>query len=231
MAVIVPGSIVGDIRGSVGSETYSRNQGGLYVRARAGPTTPPTALQINVTDTMTVLSQAWSGTLTDDERESWRLYADEHPRANAWGKRSYSNGYTRFIRINFLFYQLYGSLRTTTAPTGPPIGAPISLVRSFASTNVMRFYDALLPDIPADANYLWYGSCGLQQNAGVTFYATPYSIRNWGTKSKPAWSTGYVHLYSTEDLQAGNVIWGKMIVQAVASNALSSPACTRVVIE
>lgn len=231
MAVINTGSIVSEIRGSVGDETFARNQGGPYVRSRAGPTTPPTVNQIAVTDAMAALSQAWSATLDDDERDSWRQYASQFPRKNAWGVQTYSNGYTRFIRINFLFYQANSAIRTTTAPTRPPIGPPIGRVWARSSDEVLRFYEPLLPDTPADASYYYYISCGLQQNAGVKFYANPYSIKRSGILSKISWTTGYAWLTSPEDLQIGNVIWAKLIVQDVESHALSPPAYTREIIQ
>ncbi|HUW33205.1 MAG TPA: hypothetical protein VM223_16475, partial [Planctomycetota bacterium] len=91
MAGIQLGSIVSDIRGSVGTETYSRGQGGLYVKARSGPTGEPTAKQIQSTDATTALSQAWSDTLTEAQRETWRTYAAQFPKANRWGKHTYKN--------------------------------------------------------------------------------------------------------------------------------------------
>ena len=121
MALINLGSIVADIRGSVGDETYSRNQGGAYVRARSGPSAPPNANQLNITASMTALSQAWSGTLTEANRNTWHEYAEQFPRPNRWGKRVLSNGYTRFVSINFPRYVATGLLTRSVAAAKPPL--------------------------------------------------------------------------------------------------------------
>lgn len=115
MALITAASIVSDIRGSVATETYSRNQGGLYVKTRKGPTDNTGANRDACRATITALSQAWSGTLNEAQRAAWRKYAHQHPKPDRWGSVHLVNGYTRFIRANFYRYRL-----DTTIPFADP---------------------------------------------------------------------------------------------------------------
>ena len=133
MALIKPGSIVADIRGSVGDETYSRNQGGLFVRARAAPANPNTPAQQACRAVITALSQFWSGTLTDQQRSNWRQYAHQHPRANRFGDRTLTNGYTRFIRINFHRSRNDLVVPYVEPPPVPPLWPPETTITAKAN--------------------------------------------------------------------------------------------------
>jgi uncharacterized protein (DUF2461 family) len=104
MAVIKAGALISDIRGKVGTNVFSRCQGGLIIRDVGCWVQPDNELQQAVRDTIEALSQAWSSTLTDAERSAWKAYARTNPRPNRWGTLSLTNGYAAFIRHNFYSY-------------------------------------------------------------------------------------------------------------------------------
>lgn len=224
MAVIDLGSIVGDIRGSVGNETYGRNQGGLYVRARTGPGDPPTAAQIKITDAMTVLSQYWSATCTEQQRANWRAYAHMHPRRNRWGCPSLTNGYTRFIGTNFRTAIPAGIVNWPDAPPTPPLHPPALTFSIVAATNTVTV--ALpppnYPDLPTQALVLAYW--GDAVNAGINFYGSPWTyagqvfyIAGVGWVPDP-WNLNYA-----AGIAASERLYMKFFIQDIIGGAISNP--------
>lgn len=175
MAVIDTGSIVNDIRGSVGNETYGRNQGGLYVRARAGPAGQPTQEQIKVTDAMSAVSAHWSSQLTAQQRADWRSYAHQHPRPNRWGQPSLTNGYTRFIAANIRPHIAAQAIPYEDAPDGPPLHLALYEITADAGTDNITVtaqplnYD--IPDRTTQVSAYWGDAVG----AGVNFYGSPWT--------------------------------------------------------
>jgi hypothetical protein len=135
MAVIVPGPVVADIRGKVGGVTYSRNQGGLYVKANPDWTQPASGFRDATQDALEFVAKAWSDTLTENQRQSWRIYARAHPRPNRWGHRTLTNGYTFFVRANFYLCVGRETIFYPTAPTLPPPPAPTFTASPSPATN------------------------------------------------------------------------------------------------
>jgi len=70
--------------GSMGGVTASRNKGGQYLRRRAVPTNPNTPSQQDVRDRLTNAATSYRD-LTDDQKESWRTYADNTPVVDTLG--------------------------------------------------------------------------------------------------------------------------------------------------
>ena len=70
MAKYTPGPLVSQISGSTGGQTFSRNRGGQYVRARAVPITSTTFEALAAKARLGTASAAWQG-LTDGQRTAW----------------------------------------------------------------------------------------------------------------------------------------------------------------
>lgn len=225
MAVIQTGSIVSDIRGSVGSETYSRGQGGAYVRARAGPGGEPNANQLEITAAMTDLSQAWSDTLTEQQREDWQTYAKQFPKPNRWGRRTLKNGYNRFIGVNFNRYVENDNIATASPPTAPPIGPPDFTHVAATNPDTFSIPYPLLPTLPGTDTLWVFSYVGAEQNVGRYFYATPWTrlafsaitVANW--KANPLVETSEPAAFTT-----GKKIWLRIRVQHSTTFAISTPA-------
>lgn len=88
------------VSGSIGGLTYAHNQGGMYTRGRSIPVNPNTFRQTNVRATVSQLSQAWSGALTDVQREQWTVYAAGTPVTNKLGDSIILSGQQMYIRCN-----------------------------------------------------------------------------------------------------------------------------------
>lgn len=230
MANIQTGSIVADIRGSVATETYSRNQGGLYVKSRTGPSGEPTAKQLAVTDAMTLLSQAWSGTLTDQQRQDWRSYASQHPQPNCWGVRSLTNGYTRFISVNFPYARIYDQVYTASPPTAPPLGPPHFTPLVDVSLAMIIIPVPVMPQIPADQTYNCYVYEGTVVPPGVNYYSSPFSYLNILLRTYATWVASPPGATTALPLVAGQKLYVRIRIQNRVTFAISPPAISSAII-
>lgn len=225
MAVVRLGSLVQDIRGSVGEETYSRGQGGIVVRQRKGPGGVPNANQLSITDTMTVLSAAWSDTLTEENRETWQTYAKQFPRANRWGERSLRNGYTRFIAINFNRHVEDGTIATVIAPTCPPFNLPNMVLTATTNPDEFSYPAPLLNESDSD-HVLWiFTYIGAQQNAGRNFYRDPFQFIDFATRTLAQWRAAPLVVTSAPDaFTTGKKIWTRTRIQCSQCFSISPAA-------
>lgn len=114
--MIFKSPIFAQASGSIAGTVFSRNAGGMYVRARANPTNPNTGAQQAVRDAMRVLVVAWSEELTDVQREAWNTYAFNTPTLNKLGEPTHKTGQQMYIRGNIPRLQA-GLDRADAAPT------------------------------------------------------------------------------------------------------------------
>lgn len=88
--------------GSAGSVVASHNGAGRYFRARTIPTDPATTLQLAVRTAMASLVAIWSGTLTEQQRQNWAVYATNVPLVNALGHAIHVSPLNHYIRSNLV---------------------------------------------------------------------------------------------------------------------------------
>ena len=86
MAKYNPGSIISEIRGSVGDDTYSKNAYGPYVKQKLTQTVRNTAYQLVIRDAITTANTDYKN-LTDDQFKTWESYVEEHLRSNGLSNR------------------------------------------------------------------------------------------------------------------------------------------------
>jgi len=99
MAKILLGDRVGDIRGSIGSTTYSRNTFANYIRNKTSPVNPNTIPQQLVRARFGAASQEWAG-LTDGERLSWNEGAPVWTNTNVFDQEIGYTGFSLRTRLN-----------------------------------------------------------------------------------------------------------------------------------
>lgn len=92
------GTIIAEGSGSIGGLTASHNRGGQYMRQRAVPVNPNTSFQQLVRSWFANANAAWSGTLTQAQRDAWDTYALQTPIADALGNQINAGGKGMFIR-------------------------------------------------------------------------------------------------------------------------------------
>lgn len=96
MSILTTGPIVNEIRGSVGSRTFSRNAYGPYVKNKLVQTNPNTAKQIGRRNALKTAVSTWQN-FTDTERRQWTNWAKDNPIRNSLGKKVILSGYNMFI--------------------------------------------------------------------------------------------------------------------------------------
>lgn len=90
----------GEVRGSMGGVTFSRNRFGQYKRVRAVPVNPNSSRQQGARNRFTALTELWSGTLTEAQRISWNDYAAAVPVTNRLGQSIFLTGFNHYVRSN-----------------------------------------------------------------------------------------------------------------------------------
>jgi hypothetical protein len=85
--------------GSLGATTASRNSSGQYLRARAMPTQPRTASQVNQRARLTAASAGWRG-LTQAQIAAWNAFAQSFTVVNSLGTAIHLTGAQCYIKVN-----------------------------------------------------------------------------------------------------------------------------------
>jgi hypothetical protein len=118
-------SIVGQLSGSLGGQTASRNRGGQYLRMRSVPTNPNTMYQQTVRNVMATLVQLWNDTLTPAQRSAWNAYAAAVPVTDSLGESINLTGQNWYIGNNTARVNA-GLARVDDAPTIFNQGNPVT---------------------------------------------------------------------------------------------------------
>lgn len=83
------GTLIGELSGSLGALTASRNRGGYYLRQRVIPTNPNSGRQSIVRAIVQDLQAKWTSLLTNAERLAWTTYAENTPGFTGVGMNAY----------------------------------------------------------------------------------------------------------------------------------------------
>jgi len=88
-----------EVSGNVGDICFSRMPSGAVVRSAWTGTQTSTGGQLTQRAYLTAASQAWSGTLTKDQREKWRKAAMSQVRMNRLQIKYVPNGYQYYMQL------------------------------------------------------------------------------------------------------------------------------------
>jgi len=192
MAILKPGPLAADVRGKLGDIVFTRSQGGPTIRTIGTWTQPDTDAQAECRETLAALAHAWSTTLTNAQRSSWRAYARTNPRPNRWGQPSQQSGYLAFVRHNAHAYRVDQVIHFHQAPAAAGLHQPdvsITIARDTLNAEVI-VPPTNYPTPPADLTLYLYS--GIPINSGRRHYSGPYCL--WLIISPPDAATpGVVH--------------------------------------
>lgn len=104
-ALITPGAMIGEIRGSIGGAVFSRNRAGAYIRNRVVPVNPSTGPQSLARSRLATAASDWTNSLSPAQREAWDLAAVNTPRTNKLGQQFTLSGSQYFTGSASLKYQ------------------------------------------------------------------------------------------------------------------------------
>jgi len=222
MAIALPGSLIADIRGSVGDVTFQRTHGGLQVRERKMPDETETPARKEARDCYRTLCAAWNDTLTEDQRTAWRLYGKTYLRPARFGGSRPTNGFNCFLRHNAHYCRVNPGIFWSDAPTAAPLPAPWTIAQA---SSLYQYFEIAVPlqspDPPTNGDHL-YLYRGLAQNPGITRFYGPWFYQGQNTYTI-AWNTNPWYWDSPETLVTGQRIWFRLILQNDLTLAISPP--------
>lgn len=125
MAIINP--VWGEMRGSMGGITFSRNKGGNYARLRIKPTDPSSTAQMNMRVAMCNTSRLWSQSLTAEQRTAWNEYAEANPVPSRLGGWLTLSGHQFFCGLNSRLAMVGSNPQLSPPTTNAPSGVSITV--------------------------------------------------------------------------------------------------------
>jgi hypothetical protein len=119
----------------------------------------------------------WTETLTEAERESWRVYASNVPLINKLGQAINVSGQNMFVRSGVPWLLAGKALSAiATAPTMYDTGDPgtLSLVAASEATQIAAIGIGGTPAWAGDADGHLICQAGLPQSPAINFYKGPF---------------------------------------------------------
>lgn len=176
------GAMVGDLSGSIGSTTASRNKFGQYFRSKVIPVNPNTTRQQAVRTIFATLVSAWNDTLTSAQRTAWDLWAQNTTIQGKNGSPINITGQNAYVRFNTARLQAGGG-RVDSGPVIFNNGAPVTSFETINSgfigqigVNTDAFSIAVnISGLASDDGQLSI-FLGAPVNASRTFFKGPYQF-------------------------------------------------------
>lgn len=224
MAKVMHGTLAGQVSGSVGAETYSRNRYGAYVRNRAKPVVPVTEFVLNAKARLSAESARWN-TLDADERLAWQTWAQTNPITDRLGQSQILTGHAAFVGINTRLAFAGNSVIDV-----PPVAAaPVALTTLTGTWDIGAgdFELAFTPTPLGATEKLWV-QAAVVDRAGINFVKNLLKVV---VVSAAAQATGYDTQAAIESrfgaLAVGQIVVVMASVFSTATGLLSSPRMVR----
>lgn len=115
----VPGLTVGQLSGSAGNTTASRNRFGSYLRTRNVPVNPNTARQSTVRSQFASISQGWRA-LTSAQRAGWTALGLQMTRQDSQGVTYTLDGSQAYQSVNRNLSTVGGALLSNAPAYAEP---------------------------------------------------------------------------------------------------------------
>ena len=93
-------SLFGEISGKLGGNVFFRNKGGTCIRVWAKPTNPNSARQQAARNWLSWCASTWESTLTEAQREMWRVWATNNTTTNRLGQTINLTGFDWYCMVN-----------------------------------------------------------------------------------------------------------------------------------
>ena len=169
MAVITPSSIVSEIRGSVGDQTYSRNRYGAYVKGKIVQVNPNTADQITVRAAMAAAVAAWQAA-SQTYQNTWNDFAASRKTAKNISRKVTRAGFNDFVS-RYLNRTAIGSSGTGFLPLPLVRLTPVITSITPGTNSILLAYDTLTSSANCDiAVYATHPISAGINNVNKSFY-------------------------------------------------------------
>lgn len=165
-----------ETRGSVGGSTFSRNRGGLYVRARAIPVNPQSSFQVAVRNAMSNVTARWRNTLTQEQRQGWLGLAHLLEFPDSMGQLHKISGLALYVKANAIRVQLNLAPADSVANwEGIPTLNPLTFAIDAADDEVDVTFDDTQEWCDEDGSVLAiYASRPMTQS--IEYFKGPYRL-------------------------------------------------------
>lgn len=117
---------VADMRGKLNGSVHSRNKGGAYVRTKVTPINAQTIPQTRQRAFLSIIGKAWSGTLTQAQRDGWTAFGNTALAKSIFGNVLALSGLAAYQKVNLIILTA-GGTRVDTAPTSKVVDAITSI--------------------------------------------------------------------------------------------------------
>jgi len=183
MALILPGPMAAEVRGSIGGTVFARNRFGNYARRRTKPVDRATEKQEAKRLLMAQLQVAWRTILTATQRNAWTAAAAATSYSNRLGQAITLTGINAYIRTNALCAPT-GIGRIDDPPTPPLVcDMPTVTIGLSAGPDENLVISAITPVLPPDSRLFVFLSPNLPVT--VNFYKGPWSSAAAYTSTDP----------------------------------------------
>lgn len=161
----VPSLAIGQLSGSTGSTTASRNRYGSYFRNRVMPANPSTSLQLLWRSRLQTLAQTWK-TLSSDNQAGWSALGQLMVRLGSLGEEYNLTGAQAFQSVNSSLL-LIGQATVTAPPAFSEVPALTSL--SLTAGTAPNVLSAAFAPTPVPTGLYVVLEATSQRSAGVTY--------------------------------------------------------------
>jgi len=148
MANVEFSAIVADARGAIGGIVLSRGAGGAIARTNIKPINSRSSRQIAARASQSYLSTAWSSSLSEANRESWRVYAAGTAWTNKVGTAAQISGLAAFCRLNTLLILAGESIQATAPALTGHAGTPVTTILADPTASEITVEAISLPFSP-----------------------------------------------------------------------------------
>lgn len=168
--------IISAASGSIAGATFSRNRGGMYMRARSIPVNTQTTRRDAIRAAFAAASNDWRFALTAAQRGDWTSYAEASPMTDQFGDEKILTGQQMFMRSAVLRLQM-GLAIVANAPSVPGFGRPVD---NFSTAEInIGGSDFLIAgdfggEIPDDGDV--HISIGAMMSTGQNYYRGPFQL-------------------------------------------------------
>lgn len=196
MAKVQFGGGIAGMSGKLGGNVFARNKGGAYSRNWVKPTNPATPAQQNQRNTLALKSAAWR-LLTDEQRDSWKSWADDNPVLDRLGASIVLSGAQAYTKININRDNASDGATQSTTPGSPTYAAAV--LDTAGSLDIQIAGDTFLVPLGAGAaeNDIVFMFCSKPVSAGVTNTNSSLRLVTVSTLSAAQISAGEVDIITT----------------------------------
>lgn len=163
MAIIQLGSLISNIKGSIGGVTFSNVRGGTVAKSRLTGKRIPTTSQSNALNNSKIITNAWNN-LTAEQKQVFNDYALANEFTDRYGNTKSITGYAWFKMLCWASYFLDATLLTSPPAYSTPAALPALTVVCDVDSIVCTWATSINT---ATTGLLFYTSPPVRQGAGL----------------------------------------------------------------